>query len=152
MDRIADPSAKNATATGAGASAHSIVVCTRCRRTGRQCLPGFELISRLRSAVDLARSTGALQADFAVDGVACMAGCDRPCTVAYRADGKSCYLFGDVDEDADIDALVAFAAQYAASADGWTNSTERPGELSGKTLARIPCALVIERQKTDGDR
>lgn len=127
-------------------SGHSIVVCTRCRHTGSQCLPGYELITKLRFAIETATRSGALATEFAVDGVACMAGCERPCTVAYRADGKSCYLFGDVDGDADIDALVAFAKQYAASQDGWTNSTERPLALSGKTLARIPSAIVVERQ------
>ncbi|MEM6678834.1 MAG: DUF1636 domain-containing protein [Pseudomonadota bacterium] len=132
------------------APAHSITVCTRCRRTGQRCLPGYELISRLRAAVDLAQRSGLLDADFSVEGVACMAGCDRPCTVAYRADGKSCYLFGDIDEGVDINSLIAFAAQYAASEDGWTSATERPQGLSGKTLARIPSAIVIERQARGG--
>ena len=127
---------------------HSIVVCTRCRHTDAKCYPGYELISRLRFAIDMARRSGTLEADFAVDGIACMAGFDRPCTVAFRADGKSAYLylFGDVDADADIDGLVAFPQQYAASGDGWTKSTERPLSLHGKTLARIPSALVVEHQ------
>lgn len=131
----------------AATGAHSITVCTRCRRTGEHCLPGYALISKLRAAVDTARQSGVLDAAFTIDGVACMAGCDRPCTVAYRADGKSAYLFGDIDETTDIDALIAFAAQYALSDDGWTSSTERPPGLAGKTLARVPCALVIERQR-----
>ncbi|MEM6974500.1 MAG: DUF1636 domain-containing protein [Pseudomonadota bacterium] len=84
---------------------------------------------------------------IAVDGVACMVGCDRPCTVAYRAEGKACCLFGDVDAEADIDALVAFAAQYAARDDGWTRASERPAALAEKTLARIPSAPVIERER-----
>ncbi|MEM8791684.1 MAG: DUF1636 domain-containing protein [Pseudomonadota bacterium] len=146
MDQELKPAHHGCADPGGAVTAHSIIVCTRCRHTGKQCLPGHELISRLKVAVDLARRAGMLDADFSVDGIACMAGCERPCTVAYRADGKSSYLFGDVDEDADIDALVAFAAQYASSEDGWTSSTERPLGLLGKTLARIPAAMVVEHQ------
>ncbi|MEM6486856.1 MAG: DUF1636 domain-containing protein [Pseudomonadota bacterium] len=133
------------------APGHCITVCTRCRRTGERCLPGYELISKLRVAVAVAQRSGLLDAAFCIDGVACMAGCDRPCTVAYRADGKGCYLFGDIEGTADIDALVAFAARYAGSDEGWTRETERPDGLAGKTLARIPCAMVIERQAPDAD-
>lgn len=146
MGQHATQSRRGSSEPEPGRTAHNIIVCTRCRHIGKRCLPGYELISRLRVAVDLARRAGALEADYTIDGIACMAGCERPCTVAYRADGKSAYLFGDVDADADINALLAFAAQYASSDDGWTSATERPVGLSGKTLARIPAALVVEHQ------
>lgn len=126
------------------AARHQIVVCTRCRHTGSECRPGADLIKRLRAAIDMAEKAGAGD-DLEVSGMACLAGCSRPCTVAFRADGKATYLFGDIEEGADIDALVEFARQYQRHEDGWTNSTQRPAALSGKTLARIPAAITIAR-------
>lgn len=81
--------------------------------------------------------------DFEVSGIACMAGCSRPCTVAYRASEKATYLFGDIDPETDIDDLVAFAKQYRDLTDGWCNSTQCPGKLRQSTLARIPAALIV---------
>ena len=67
-----------------------------------------------------------------------MAGCSRPCTVAYIADNKATYLFGDLDPPEDVPPLLDFAHQYAGLDDGWCSSTERPRGLAGKTLARVP--------------
>ncbi|WP_342633466.1 DUF1636 domain-containing protein [Oceaniradius stylonematis] len=126
-------------------SNHKITVCVSCRhKRGEpddQCRPGIELIARLRKAMTLAGD--AIGADFAISGTVCMAGCDRPCTVAYFGSHKATYLFGDIDADANIDDLVAFARQYASLDDGWCSSTSRPPGLSGKTLARIPAALLV---------
>lgn len=73
-----------------------------------------------------------------------MAGCDRPCTVAFHGHGKASYLFGDLaqqDADQDISDLVAFARTYANLSDGWCSSLDRPGRLRKSTLARIPATL-----------
>ena len=69
-------------------------------------------------------ANGTLGDDFEVSGIACMAGCDRPCTVAYHGPVKATYFFGDIDLP-----------------DGWGSSRQRPAGLSGKTLARVPAAL-----------
>ncbi|WP_347311946.1 DUF1636 family protein [Defluviimonas sp. SAOS-178_SWC] len=67
----------------------------------------------------------------------CMSGCTRPSTVAFRAKGKTAYLFGDVTE-ADIPNLLTFLRLYSASSDG-TFADARPlGSLREKALARIP--------------
>lgn len=72
-----------------------------------------------------------------VSGIACMSGCARESTAAFRARGKVAYLFGDLTE-ADLDDLVRFAQLYAASQDG-TFADARPlGNLRTKALARIP--------------
>ncbi|MEM8703058.1 MAG: DUF1636 domain-containing protein [Pseudomonadota bacterium] len=120
---------------------HKIFVCTSCRHKGTQCRPGFELIAKLGEALRLAAPL--VGDDFEVSGIACMAGCSRPCTVAYRASEKATYLFGDVDPDTDIDDLVAFARQYREMEDGWCSSAQRPGRLGQTTLARIPAALIV---------
>lgn len=128
-------------------STHKIVVCTTCQRDGKDCRPGIALIDRLNTAVSQAVASG-LDPAFEVSGTACMAGCERPCTVAYMATGKASYLFGDVDPDTDVGALVSFAEQYRQSEDGWTRESERPDGLREKTLARLPGSLVMTRSDT----
>ncbi len=123
-----------------GLMSHRITVCTSCRKAGSEVRPGFELIERLRGAID--RAGAALPEAFDISGVACMAGCDRPCTVAYQCATKATYLFGDIDPDTDVDDLVAFARHYAFLADGWCSSVDRPGKLRNCTLARVPAATM----------
>ena len=120
---------------------HRISVCTSCKHKGQPCKPGYDLISRLRAAIEAAGD--AVPGAFEVSGVACMSGCDRPCTVAYHGTRKATYLFGDIDPEDDIDDLVAFARQYALLQDGWCSSVDRPGKLRRTTLARVPAALTI---------
>jgi predicted metal-binding protein len=125
---------------------HRITVCTSCKHKGSTCRPGYELIEKLRNAI--AAAGDSLAEDFAISGVACMAGCDRPCTVAYHGTQKATYLFGDMTPEDDIDDLVDFARQYAELEDGWCSSLDRPGKLRTSTLARVPSAImVIEESK-----
>ena len=122
-------------------SSHKITVCTACRHSGSDCRPGLELIARLRDAMDKAgEATAAL---FEISGVACMAGCDRPCTVAYQSTNKATYLFGDIDPADDIDDLVCFARHYASIQHGWCSASQRPGKLRHATLARVPAAVLV---------
>ena len=125
---------------------HRITVCTSCRHKGTTCTPGYELIERLRAAI--AAAADALPENFEVSGVACMAGCDRPCTVAYHGTRMATYLFGDIDPATDIEDLLAFARQYAFLHDGWCSSVDRPGKLRKTTLARVPAAMMAI--ETDG--
>ena len=123
------------------ADPHKIFVCTSCRYRGSSCQPGFELISKLQDALKMA--VPVVGDDFEVSGIACMAGCSRPCTVAFRANEKATYLFGDIDPEEDIDDLVTFALQYRDLEDGWCSSGERPGKLRRTALARIPAAMIV---------
>lgn len=70
-----------------------------------------------------------------------MAGCTRPCTVAFHGNGKAAYLFGDIATEGDIADLVEFARRYALLSDGWCSSVDRPGKLRRSALARIPATL-----------
>jgi predicted metal-binding protein len=117
---------------------HRITICTSCKHKGAQCQPGLELIETLRKAL----AQEVIPEGFEISGVACMAGCDRPCTVAYHGTKKATYLFGDIDPNVDIEELVAFAKQYAYLHDGWCSSVDRPGKLRKNTLARVPAAIV----------
>jgi predicted metal-binding protein len=67
----------------------------------------------------------------------CMSGCTRPSTLAFRAPGKTAYLFGDLSA-ADLPDLVTFARAYLASPDGTFPDARPFGELRTKALARIP--------------
>lgn len=126
---------------------HKIFVCTSCRHKGGQCRPGYELITRLRAAIRTAGT--AISDDFEISGIACMAGCDRPCTLAYQASKKASYLFGDIEPDEDIDALVAFAKLYRGLDDGWCSARLYPDKLRRTTLARIPAMIMVD-ETTDG--
>ncbi|WP_432448359.1 DUF1636 family protein [Aliiroseovarius marinus] len=119
---------------------HKITICTSCRHKGRTCRPSYELIDRLRLAVSAVGD--AISEDFEISGTACMAGCDRPCTVAYHSTRKASYLFGDINPDDDIADLLEFARQYALLHDGWCSSVDRPGKLRSTTLARIPATIM----------
>lgn len=125
---------------------HRIFVCTTCCHEGGSCRPGYDLIRKLQHALSLAGPV--VGEEFELSGVACLAGCSRPCTVAFRASGKATYLFGDIDPETDIDDLVAFADRYRQSEDGWSHAGERPGRLRHSTLARIPAAMIVTEAGT----
>jgi predicted metal-binding protein len=131
-------------ATSSSNQRHTITVCTDCRITGKPCRPGLELLAQLNES--LAALKQPLDRDFSVSGTACMAGCTRPCTIAFQASGKATYLFGDILPDQNIEDLVAFAAVYAGLPDGLTREAERPRGLNGKTIARVPAAFLASEQ------
>ncbi len=120
---------------------HKIFICTSCKLKGHTCRPGLELITHLRAALDAAGP--ALADDFAISGVACMAGCDTPCTVGYQASKRAAYLFGNIDPAQDIDELVAFAKTYQRFEDGWFSGKIYPEKLRNNTLARVPSMIMI---------
>ena len=95
--------------------------------------PGARLQRALRALMD-----AELAETFLIDGIPCMAGCDRPLTVGFSAVGKASYLFGGVDADRDAEHLLEFARLYSSLADGWCSERHRPVGLAGKIIARIP--------------
>lgn len=103
----------------------SRVIVTVCR----SCPAGQDgLAGRLRTAL----GAGAFLRE-----VDCMSGCTRPSTVAFRAEGKTAYLFGEITE-ADIPNLVIFLRLYSASEDGNLSDARPLGSLREKAIARIP--------------
>ena len=90
---------------------------------------GFEaVLAAAMAAAGVALETGSVD---------CLSGCRRPSAVAFRAPGKTAYLFGDLGE-ADRDDLVRFAQAYALSPDGNFTDARVLGGLRFKALARIP--------------
>ena len=116
----------------ARAASYAIIVCTRCRDPRTGAAAAERLIPKLQQA--------AHHGGFVVETVACMAGCDRPLAVAFRAEGKASFLFGDIEPETDAEALAEFGTFYTSLPDGWCNERQRPDALRGKTLARIPAA------------
>lgn len=127
--------------SGQARQGHRIIVCTSCKGKAPESQPGQALIEELRAAL-----TGE---GFEVTGVACMAGCGSPCTLAFQAEDKAFYLFGKLDPARDVAGLVEFARLYRERADGWSNSTERPDALRSKTLARIPAFTALREEKDE---
>lgn len=119
---------------------HRIIICTSCNHSGASCRPGVALIKKLRAAIDVA--SDAMADDFVISGMACMAGCNTPCTVGFQADKKAAYLFGDIDPEQDIDELVAFARLYQSNEDGWFSGNNNPEKLRNHTLARVPSMIM----------
>lgn len=75
--------------------------------------------------------------DVVVEKIECMSGCTRAQTIAFRASGKTAYLFGEITT-ADFPALETFSRLYAASKDGTFPDARVLGELRYKAIARIP--------------
>lgn len=86
-------------------------------------------------AAELKAATAGL--DCEVRETDCMSGCTRPSTIAFRATGKTAYLFGDVTS-ADLPNVLTFLRLYAASPDGTLADARPLGSLREKALARIP--------------
>ena len=132
---------------------HRIIVCTSCRGKTPESEPGQALIDGLRAALQNEQRDAAgfdgrecRSEGFEITGVACMAGCGNPCTVAFQAEDKAFYLFGKLDPAHHLHGLVEFARLYQGRPDGWSNSTERPDALRGKTLARIPAFAALREE------
>lgn len=105
----------------------NVFVCTSCRNGGE----GFA--EALRES---------LHPWAEVLDIDCMSGCARDQTVAFRAQGKTAYLFGDLTR-ADLPELATFARLYAASVDGTFDDARVLGNLRSKALARIPDADAV---------
>ena len=129
------------------AASHKIVVCTECQRSKGSEKLGHFVIQQIQGILKLTEQS--ISNAYQVSGHACLAGCKYPCTVAFLCDKKTNYLFGDVQTDSDIVAIIAFANQYCRSESGWTRSQDRPARLRRKILARLP-APMSELEIRDG--
>jgi len=118
---------------------HQILVCKACKLPGTSHAAGPRLLRRLRSAIDAA----GLSASYEVTGSACLAGCDHPCTIAWRAADKALWYFGAIHPDAPLDDVITFSRLYEALTDGWCSGADCPPSLCENTLARIPAVAVL---------
>ena len=99
---------------------HQVIIC-------RSCASGRSLSCALRADLQ----------GYALSETECMSGFTRPSTVAFRAPGKTAYLFGDLTVE-DSEDLAQFARLYLASAAGDFTDARVLGGLRQKAIARIP--------------
>ena len=69
----------------------------------------------------------------------CLFACSRHCTVHIRAPGKIGYVLGDFTPDAPAaQAILAYAAHHAASAEGQVRYADWPEGVKGHFITRTP--------------
>ncbi|MEH2290632.1 DUF1636 family protein [Nostoc sp.] len=118
---------------------HTLFVCTTCasvcqdgKRIGES--GGQQLLLHLQQLA----FNWELQNKFSIQGVECMSACNRSCVIAFTAEGKPTYLFGDLSNDSCASAVLQCASQYYAKGDGSQMRSERPEPLKKGILAKIP--------------
>ncbi|MBJ3776322.1 DUF1636 family protein [Acuticoccus mangrovi] len=109
-----------------------VLVCTACE-DGEGGAVGRALVEAVRTAVG--ETVG--EAAIAVVPVGCLAVCDRPATVAFRAAGKWTYVVAGVEPAAAHD-VVAAARAVAASPHGVPPMAARPPFFRNGVVARLP--------------
>ena len=98
-----------------------LVICETCAG------PGVGLAEALRDHVP----------GWEVVMHACLSACAEPVSLAVQAEGKATYVFAGLS-DTDAPDVVAFAALYDASDDGWIADARPAGRLRFCLKARVP--------------
>ncbi|MEA5566078.1 DUF1636 family protein [Anabaena sp. UHCC 0399] len=118
---------------------HTLFVCTTCasvwqdgKRIGES--GGQKLLNKLQNLAE----NWELRDQFPIQAVECMSACNRSCVVAFAAEGKLTYLFGDLVVDDSISAVLECASKYYAKENGLLPWSERPEPLKKGILAKIP--------------
>ena len=106
-------------------SAHVATVCRSCPA------------AQAGLADDLRQAFAAAAIDIELRETDCMSGCTRPATLAFRAPGKTAYLFGEIST-ADLPDILNFARLYLDAPDGDLADARPLGSLRTKVIARIP--------------
>jgi predicted metal-binding protein len=110
-----------------------VSVCVTCGRTeGSAETAGARLLAALAPAL------AAAGAPVEAAAVECLSVCKRPCTIAASGPGRWTYVWGDIDPDADLAAVVDGLSRYAAAPDGLVPWRERPERFRKGVVARIP--------------
>lgn len=79
-----------------------------------------------------------------VVGVECLSNCKRACTIAVSGEGRWTYVYGDLDPDQSVPAILDGATRYQATADGLVPWRERPEIFKRGVIARVPAFPVSE--------
>jgi predicted metal-binding protein len=120
-----------------------LYVCITCRAAGMPedaVRPGARLHEALAEALAreaLARAGNGLP-PVRLLPVQCLSVCKRPCTVAVTAPGRWTYVYGDLDPDHSVPAILDGLSRYGATVDGIVPWRERPEIFRKGVVARIP--------------
>lgn len=115
----------------------TLFVCSTCRREGEAAEPK-EVRSGARFVQQLQNEAGAIAGLIEIVAVPCLSNCSRSCTVAVAAPGKWAYVIGNIDPDAQLTDVLAFARLHREHAEGLPVWRERPEYIRKNTIARIP--------------
>ncbi|MBD2353354.1 DUF1636 family protein [Tolypothrix sp. FACHB-123] len=120
-------------------SSHTLFVCKTCasvwqdsKRVGES--GGEKLLKKLQILAE----DWELRDKFPIQQVECMSACSHSCVVAFAAQGKITYLFGDLAVDDSASAVLECAQKYYNKPDGLLPWSERPEALKKGILAKIP--------------
>ncbi|MBD2251358.1 DUF1636 family protein [Nostoc parmelioides] len=118
---------------------HTLFVCTTCAsvwQDGKRVSEsgGQQLLQQLQALAQ----TWELQNQFSIQGVECMSACNHACVVAFQAEAKLTYLFGNLAVDDSPSAILQCATQYYVNPGGLLPWSERPEALKRGILAKIP--------------
>ena len=70
--------------------------------------------------------------------VECLSNCTRGCSIALRGPGRWTYVYGNLDETADVHTIVDGVIRYHRTSDGLVPWRERPEHFRKNCIARIP--------------
>jgi predicted metal-binding protein len=113
-----------------------LYVCLTCRAEGADPeaeRPGARLHAALAAALGRPDAPA-----LRLVGVECLSNCRRPCTLALGGPGRWTYVYGDLDPDTQMDAILDGVARYAAAPDGLVPWRERPVIFRKGAVARVP--------------
>ena len=135
-------------------SPHILFVCTTCasQYQDRQKIGesgGERLIAQLENAMQ----DWELTSEFSLQPVQCLSTCSHACTIAFMAEDKLTYLFGDLPINetqitSTATTVLDCAAQYHAHPEGLLSYKERPELLKNKVIARIPSLPKLAKMPT----
>ncbi|KAA0969551.1 DUF1636 domain-containing protein [Aureimonas fodinaquatilis] len=112
----------------------TLYVCTTCSRSN----PRYGDSPRAGKILHERLSEEQLPEGVALVGVECLSACSRSCSVALTAPGRWTYVYGDLDPDIHVAAILDGAARYSATDDGLVPWRERPEIFRKQSVARIP--------------
>ena len=111
-----------------------ITICDTCKRDG------WELTAMAQTDGEVLAGlieTAALGSSVATRRVSCTMGCERACNIIIQGAGKFGYSLGKFDPTVDAaKAIVAYAAQHAASPTGQVPFREWPLGVKGHFVSR----------------
>ncbi|MDO5648589.1 DUF1636 domain-containing protein [Paracoccus sp. (in: a-proteobacteria)] len=110
-----------------------ILICTTCR------LGAPDPDAPRAGAVLAERLAGALPPEVTLRPVECLSNCTRGCTIVLQGGpDRWTYIYGNLDPDQHIDAVIAGTVAYAATTDGLVPWRDRPDHFRKNCIARIP--------------
>lgn len=123
---------------------HTVFVCSTCATVWKEGKPqgksgGEFFLAELQQQF----KEWELQAEFTLQEVNCLSACSRACAVAFAAEDKYTYLFGDLPSQAETlpevaSAVLECAQLYYQKENGLLAWSERPEFLKNGVISRIP--------------